>query len=299
MRQLFLIVCLLVFSVVSVFSQEVTGVSEGKSVYKYKETQELISLVKDAASVIEKQGEVAFADFKKENSKWRHGDIYIFILDTDGNMVMHPDPALEGKNEIGLKDVNNKPIIRGFIEAVSGAKNEGWFHYQWPEPGSIFPMWKSAFVQLVRAPSGKKYIVGSGLYNMKMEREFIVSLVDSAAALIEKEGEAAFPKFRDKAGQFLFMDVYIFVDQPDGVELVNGAFPTLEGRNFLDYEDSQGKHVGREYINVALTKGAGWVDYLWPKPQEAIPSKKHTYVKKVAYGDKIFIVGSGTYLEDN
>ncbi|MFA5167269.1 MAG: cache domain-containing protein, partial [Candidatus Omnitrophota bacterium] len=266
-------------------------------VYKYKPAQDLVSLVKDAASAIAEKGEAVFPEFKKENSKWRHGDRYIFIIDPDGNMIVHPDPALEGKNEIGLKDVNNKPIIKGFIDAVSGEKKEGWFHYQWPEPGSILPLWKSSFVRLVAAPSGKKYIVVCGLYNMKMEKEFIVSIVDSAAALIEKEGRASFQKFRDKAGQFLFMDIYIFVDRPDGVELVNAAFPNLEGRNLIDYKDSRGHYIVRDYINVAMTKGAGWVGYLWPKPGETVSSEKHAYVKKAKYGDEIFIVGSGTYLD--
>ncbi len=213
-------------------------------------------------------------------------------------MILHPDPALEGKPEIELKDVNGKPIIKGLIGAASGADKHGWFQYQWPEPGSMFPRWKSSFVTHVVAPSGKEYVVGSGLYNMKMEKDFVVTAVDAAAALIEKEGEAAFPGFRDKAGPFLFMDIYIFVDRPDGVELVNGAFPSLEGKNFMGYQDSRGKYLCRDYINVAVTKGAGWTDYLWPKPGESTPSKKHTYVKKATYGDSVFIVGSGTYLEE-
>ena len=195
----------------------------------------IVSLVTDAASDIGQRGESAFADFKKEGSKWRHEDTYIFILDPEGNMVLHPDPALEGKNQLQLKDVNNKPIIKWFIAAALTDKKEGWVHYQWPEPRRLFPLWKSTFVKLVISPSGKEYIVCCGLYNMKIEKEFISALVDSAAELVEKEGEDAFVKLRDKSGPFMFMDIYVFVDQPDGVELVNAAFPSLEGRNLMDY----------------------------------------------------------------
>ncbi|MCX5680781.1 MAG: cache domain-containing protein [Candidatus Omnitrophica bacterium] len=46
-----------------------------------------------------------------------------------------------------------------------------------------------------------------------------------------------------------------------------------------------------------MTKGAGWVNYLWPKPGQSVPSKKQTYVRKVKYGEEIFIVGSGAYLD--
>lgn len=300
MRQLFLavfMICALVFSVANVFSEEAAKSSNDSAIYKYQQAQDLISLVKSAASEIKSKGESVFPEFKEKNSKWRHDNTYIFIIDADGNMILHPDPALEGKNQTALKDVNNKLIIKGFMDAVSGGRDEGWFHYQWPEPGSMFPLWKSSFVQLVTAPSGKKYVVGSGLYNMKMEKGFIIALVNSAAALIEREGPVAFPKFRDKAGQFIFMDTYVFVDRPDGVEVVNGAFPNIEGRNLMDYKDSEGKYLVRDYIDVALTKGSGWVDYLWPKPHEATPSKKNAYVKKAKYGNQIFIVGSGAYLD--
>ena len=297
MRALLLAMGLLVFSATNVFSLEVANVSKEPAGLVVAPGQALVSLVKDAAAVVEKEGEAAFPNFKKEGGPWRHGDLYVFIIDMDGNTVLHPDPIIEGKNQSGLRDVNSKPIIQGFLDVVNGDPKEGWFHYQWPEPGSLFPLWKSSFVQLAIAPSGKKYVVGSGLYNMKMEKGFIVAVVDSAAALIEKEGRAAFPKLRDKTGPFMFMDTYVFVDSPEGVELVNGAFPNIEGRNLLDYKDSRGDSLVRDYIHVALTQGSGWVDYFWPKPGATIPSKKHTYVKKVQCGGDVFIVGSGAYLD--
>ncbi|MCX5700104.1 MAG: cache domain-containing protein [Candidatus Omnitrophica bacterium] len=297
MKKFFLVFCLLFFSVMNLFSGETGKISGYPSIYQYKETQNLVSLVRDAAVLIKNQGEAVFPEFEKEGSKWRHGDTYIFILDSEGDMILHPDSALEGKKQIELKDVNNKLIIKGFIKETANKNGEGWFHYQWPEPGSILPLWKSSFVKLVIAPSGKRYIVGSGLYNMRMEKEFIVAVVNSAVLLIEKEGRRAFSKIRDKAGPFSFLDTYVFIDSPDGVELVNGSFLNIEGRNLIDYKDSNGKYLVRDYINIALTKGAGWLDYLWPKPGQSIPSKKHTYVRKAKYGDEIFIVGSGAYLE--
>jgi signal transduction histidine kinase len=169
MRKLFLAVCLLIFFAGSVFLKKAVAASDGTSSYKYQATKELVSLVKDAASAVEKKGEAVFPEFKKEGSSWRHGDTYIFVIDPSGTMILHPDPALEGKEEIGLKDVNGKAIIKGLIDAASSDKKEGWFHYQWPEPGSLFPLWKSSFVKLVTASSGQQYIVGSGIYNMNME----------------------------------------------------------------------------------------------------------------------------------
>jgi len=267
--------------------------------YQYQATKDLVSLVKSAASLVASKGEAAFSEFNKEGSVWRSGNLYIFVLDTDGNMLVHPDQALRGKNELELKDINGKPIIKNILAVATGYDNkgEGWSHYLWPEPGSIFPMWKTTFAKSVAAPSGKKYVLGSGLYNMKMEKCFIVDTVHDAVALIEKEGKNAFAILRDKAGPFIFMNTYIFVDTPQGIELVNPAFPNLEGTNFIGYKDSNGKLLAKEYIALALKQGFGWIDYMWPKPGEATPSLKHTYVRKAVYGSETFIVGSGAYLE--
>ncbi len=258
-------------------------------------TSQVIRVVADAAKLLEEKGENAFPEFKKEVERWEAGDTYIFVLDTDGNMIIHPDPAIEGKNQIDLKDARGRPIVRMFIKKTSGSGGSSWTHYLWPKPDSIFPTWKSTFVKKVIVPSGKAYIIGCGIYNMKMEEKFIIDVVNEAAALIEKEGPAAFDLLRDKTGPFVFLDTYIFVDTPEGVEVVNGGFPSVEGKNILDFKDANGKYLTRECIDMALKNGAGWVDYFWPKPGEARPSKKHTYVKKVKYGGSTFIVACGAY----
>lgn len=267
--------------------------------YKYQETRDVVKTVRNAAGLIAAKGEGAFGDFKKEGSRWRHGDTYVFVLDTAGNMLAHPDPALEGKNQIDMKDVNSKPVIKGIIEATASNsnKNEGWYHYQWPEPGTIFSSWKSTFAKRITAPSGKTYVVCSGVYNARTEDIFLINAVDEAVALIEREGRRAFDTLRDKSSRFVFLGTYIFVDTPEGIEMMNGGFPDIEGKNLLDYKDPSGKYLTREIINTALNQGSGWVDYLWPRPGEIKPSKKHTYVKKAVYASETFAVGAGAYLD--
>jgi len=295
MKRIALIVCMaVIFGIFGVVSQ---SAAQDSSDYKYRETKDLVSLVRDAAGVVSTKGEEAFAGFKKDGSPWKYGDTYIFVLDTNGNMVAHPDPALEGKNEIDMKDVNGKPVIKGIIEATASdsTRNEGWFHYQWPQPGTIFASWKSTFAKRVVAPSGKVYVVCSGLYNPKMEEAFLINAVNAAVKLIEKDGKKAFDTLRDKSSQFVFLGTYIFVDTPEGVEVVNGGFPDVEGKNILDYKDANGKYLTRDIVDTAVKKGTGWVDYLWPKPGELKASPKHTYVKKAVYGSEVFAVGAGAY----
>ena len=262
--------------------------------------RQLIALVKDGAALVRAKGEPAFNDFRVPGSRWRQGETYIFALDLEGNMLVHADPALEGKNQMDLKDVNGKPIIRGLIQAATSIpdKPEGWYHYEWPVPGGLLPRWKSSFVQLIKAPSGKSYIIGSGMYNDRMEREFVVDMVKDAVGEIEKNGEAAYPLFHNAQSRFIAKDAYIFVVDSTGVESVNPAFSNLEGRNLLDLKDTHGKFLVREMLKVIEDSGSGWVDYMWPKPGESISTQKSTYVSKANMGDKWVMVGCGVYLAD-
>lgn len=263
-------------------------------------THQLIALVKDAAEMVRLKGEVAFTDFRISGSRWRKGEAYIFVLDPSGNMIVHPDPALEGKNTIDLKDINGRPIIRGLIAAATTYpdKPEGWYHYQWPVPGGLLPRWKSSYVRLVKAPSGKSYIVGTGIYDDRMAREFVVDVVKDAVGAIEQNGKSAFPLFHDPTGPFFVKDAYVFVVDETGIDLVNPGFPNLEGRNIMDLKDTHGKSLVKDMFKVVQTKGSGWVDYMWPKPGESISTQKSTYVSKAKLGSSWVMVGCGVYLAD-
>lgn len=262
--------------------------------------RDLVSLVKDASQLVRSKGESAFNDFRTPGSRWRKDETYIFVIDANGNMLVNADTELEGKNQLNLKDINGKPIVRGLLDATTKipGKPEGWYHYQWPVPGGLLPRWKSSFVQMVKAPSGKSYFVGSGMYNDKMEKEFVVDAVNAAAAEIEKNGRQAFPIFHDPKGPFIAKDAYVFVIDPNGVELVNPGFQNLEGRNVLDVKDTRGKPLVREMFKVVQNDGAGWVEYMWPKPGESVSTQKSTYVRKAKFGEQWLLVGCGVYLAD-
>ncbi len=286
----------------TIAEKNIDGKTELKSVnYEYKATLELIRLVKDASDLVCKKGEAAFKEFRLPDSRWRKGETYIFVLDILGNMLVHPDPELEGKNQLDLKDVNGKPIIRGLLGAATDfpGKSEGWYHYQWYVPGELVPRWKSSFVSLVKTPSGKSYVVGSGMYNENMERVFVVDMVTNAIREIEKHGKDVFKLFHDPTGPFISKNSYIFVIDMNAIELVNPAFPNLEGRNLLDLKDTQGKYLNREMLNVVKTRGSGWMDYMWPKPGESVSTKKSAYICQTKIGDQPVVVGCGVYLPDS
>lgn len=266
--------------------------------YERQETRDLVSLVNDAAALVQKRGDAAFADLRVPGSRWRQGETYVFVLDPKGNMLVHPDPSMEGKNEMNLQDVDGKPIIRGLIDAATAVpgKPGGWYHYQWPVPDGILPRWKSSYVRLVTAPGGRQLVVGSGIYDDRMEKPFVVDLVDEAASRIEKDGQAALPILRDKAGPFVVKDTYVFVLDSNGTELVNPGSPYFEGRNVLDWKDVNGKKLNRDMIDLVAAQGSGWIDYMWPKPGEAASTQKSSYVRRARLGDRWVVVGCGIYL---
>jgi len=109
----------------------------------------------------------------------------------------------------------------------------------------------------------------------------IEAMVTKAAALIEREGKAAFAQFRVRDSEWWFGNTYLFVYDKDMNVLLNPAFPKREGTNVHGDKDANGKLFQDEMMRVIRSQGAGWVDYMFPKPGQTQPSKKWSYVKSV------------------
>jgi|SRR5262245_32705087 len=121
----------------------------------------------------------------------------------------------------------------------------------------------------------------------------IEALVTKAAALIEKNGKVAFAEFRKKDSEWFHGDTYLFVYDLKANVLLNPAFPQREGTNVTGQKDAKGKLL--HLIRVAETKGSGWVDYMFPKPGQTVPSQKWTFVKKVTIDGIPGLVASGFF----
>jgi signal transduction histidine kinase len=272
-------------------------VADGITAYANPQTRDLVALVEAAAAAVHQKGEEVFPDFRREGGRWFQADRYIFVWDLQGNRYVYPpDPEHERGNFLDLKDVGGKSIGRMIVAIAAEGAGKGWVHYQWTRPHKLDPEWKSTYIVRAVAPSGKVYLVGSGIYRAGMEEAFIIEEVEAAAALLQQEGQAAFVTLRDPNSRFFFHDTYIFVITSKGIELVNPAFPALEGRNLWDIQDVNGKYIVQEFADLALKKGAGWVTYYWPRPDAPqMPVKKASYVKKVQVDDEVMIVGAGMY----
>ncbi|MCM8813029.1 MAG: methyl-accepting chemotaxis protein [Candidatus Omnitrophica bacterium] len=70
----------------------------------------------------------------------------------------------------------------------------------------------------------------------------------------------------------------------------------MDGKDLSDYKDPTGKRLFVEMADVCKKSGAGFVDYMWPKPNATKPSPKISYVKSLQQWG--WIVGSGLYVDD-
>lgn len=125
----------------------------------------------------------------------------------------------------------------------------------------------------------------------------VESLVNKAAALIDRKGKAAFSEFRMKGSEWFHDDTYLFAYDMESNVLLNSAFPAREGTKVTGQKDVNGKLFHDAMIQTAQTKGSGWVDYMFPKPGQTQPSRKWTYVKAVKIDGVPALVGSGFYPE--
>jgi signal transduction histidine kinase len=276
------------------------GAGDKLSMYAYSDTKALVALVEDAARRIERDGEQAFPQFAVKGSKWLNGDVYFFVYQLDGICVFHPiTPELVGKNVLELRDLNGKPIIQDIVDVGKKPENDasGWVFYLWENQVQLTPMWKSTYVRKVVAPNGKAYVVGSGLYDIKVERVFVEERVNRAAGILKAEGKAAaFKQFQDPASPFFFLNSYIFVLNGKGETMVDPAFPTLAGRNMSDFQDAVGFRPIKEVLRKLESADEAWVQYLWLKPGSPMPSRKLLYARKLTIGDETLIVGSDFFV---
>jgi cytochrome c len=131
--------------------------------------------------------------------------------------------------------------------------------------------------------------------SVKPTPQMIIDKVNEAAALLEKEGKAAFPKFQGKDSKLIFAGTYIWVHDLSGIMLMHPIVYKLEGKSIIDFKDPNGKLFFTDMNEVAKAKGAGWVDYLWPKPGDKKPVLKVSYVKLAKADGGDLVVGCGVY----
>jgi methyl-accepting chemotaxis protein len=89
-------------------------------------------------------------------------------------------------------------------------------------------------------------------------------------------------------------DDYFWINDMHPTMIMHPTKPELDGKDLSDNKDPNGKKLFVEMVNLCKEKGEGFVDYEWPKPGEAKPVPKVSYVK--LYQPWGWVIGSGIYV---
>lgn len=109
-----------------------------------------------------------------------------------------------------------------------------------------------------------------------------LALVDAALVHIKKVGaEKAFDDFTNDKSAWTKKDLYVFVNDLEGVARANGGNAKLIGKSLIALKDQNGKEFAKEMQTVATTKGEGWVDYDWFSPAAKKVENKSSFVKRI------------------
>jgi len=118
------------------------------------------------------------------------------------------------------------------------------------------------------------------------------AFAEKAIAHIKAVGaEKAYADFNARDGKWTDRELYVIVIAFDGTMRVHGTVAALVGKNETERRDMNGKLMTAEMIEVAKTKGTGWVDYVWPNPVTKKFEPKSTYVIRVPGADAFLGVG--------
>ena len=89
---------------------------------------------------------------------------------------------------------------------------------------------------------------------------------------------------------------YFWINDLKPVMIMHPTNPKLEGQDLSTIKDPDGFSIFNEMVALAKSKGAGSIDYRWPKPGASAPVQKTSYIQ--LFEPWGWIIGSGVYIDD-
>ncbi len=89
---------------------------------------------------------------------------------------------------------------------------------------------------------------------------------------------------------------YFWINDLNDLMVMHPIKPELDGKVLNQLKDKNGKLLFVEFNNMVKKNGAGFVDYLWPKPGSEDGVPKISYVK--GFEPWGWVIGSGIYIDD-
>ena len=129
-------------------------------------TDEVTALVEQTKEAIAKNEYQTLAKINKGEHPYKNVDnpaLYVFVLDTNLNLVAHFKTKIVGRNMKGKPDAKGK-MFRDEILAKALKDGSGWVDYHFENPKTKKLAHKNTFFKLVKGSDGKDYIVCCGKY---------------------------------------------------------------------------------------------------------------------------------------
>ena len=183
---------------------------------------------------------------------------YIYCLDSNGVVLVHPKQELIGQN------VSNFEFVR-----QQTARKEGYMEYDWKNPGEVDSRQKALYMTYF-APWD--WIISVSSYRSEFNK--LVNVED----------------FRDSILSLRFGDTgYSFVVDSKGSLVLH---PKIEGDNYLNTKDAE----GRSFVKEICDRKSGKIVYSWMNPGENTARKKLAIFNYIPELD--WIVASSSYLDE-
>jgi hypothetical protein len=272
------------------------GQARAEASYEYSDTNELVSLVVDAAQLLESKGLEGLKEFAEPGSSWRAAKSYLYVYSAEGDCLYNAgQPELVGKNLKGYQDVDGRLVVQQLMNIAAQPERDaaGWVFFVFQEGNVLSPVWKASYNRKAVLPDGRVVIVGSGSTSLKMERRFVTGSVDEAAALLSARGrDAAFEAIFDDASPFNILGSYVFVLDEKGHTLLDPSFPNMPGRDLSGMTDAIGRAYIRELLDKLAQSDTASTMFFWRPSANDVPQRKVIYARKVSVNGTVYIVGT-------
>ncbi|HVZ08936.1 cache domain-containing protein [Rhodopila sp.] len=89
---------------------------------------------------------------------------------------------------------------------------------------------------------------------------------------------------------------YVWINDMQARMVMHPVRPDLNGHDMKDFADPNGKRLFAAMVDTVRDRGAGAVDYLWPRPGAQEPVPKLSYVQ--GFQPWGWVIGTGVYIDD-
>lgn len=122
----------------SLLTANVPLFAQAENIPVIREHDMVVAMVEKASSAIAKYGfPNALSRTKRELWSRPSFGLYVFVLDTEGTLLLHPDKRGGHQNVIASHDIQGTPFIRNMIHAATDAHGVGvWTRYLWTDANS-------------------------------------------------------------------------------------------------------------------------------------------------------------------